>query len=412
MARFEHPLQLFTLDYPDDWEVRYQEETGGVAFIHPGTTDASALSLSPFAVSGGETALAHEVVLAGKQVGVEVSAETIRLETRGETQSAYGEGRRADLLSAGSLFRFWVVRHGPLKLYAAQLGPGVDDEAQRVFADAALHSLTFPEIMPPTAEEFQARVLEIIEREYPAFQATAEGSWAILLSETDGKHRATVGLENLYRSCLLNAESTGAMIRDHLDQLLEERPDVDSYAEYEAVREHLLPMLKSVSWVQEVPEEMRLVTVDFAPGIVMCFVIDEPTRMAYVKQEMLAHWDVPVERIQEVAQDHLAAKGPVELAGLNGPDDKPFALICNMRDAYDAARLCLPAMREQFAQILGDEYLVGLPNRDFLIAFSEKDPEMTANIVRRIKHDYHQMNHAITPTIYRVRQDTIEPTEL
>jgi uncharacterized protein YtpQ (UPF0354 family) len=95
-----------------------------------------------------------------------------------------------------------------------------------------------------------------------------------------------------------------------------------------------------------------------------------------------------------------------------GEDEQPLALIVNSRDGYDASRLLLPAVRDSFATELGDHYLVGIPNRDFLIAFTDRDPEKAAGIIRQVKHDYQRMHHPITPVIYRIAPDRIEPTEL
>lgn len=410
MARFEHPLQLFSMEYPDNWEVRYQEETGGVVFVHPGLDDASALSLSPMAVTGTEPALRDEVVQAAARVGVDLDPASLALDESGDTRCAYGEGLRTDLLSVGSRFRFWVLRHGPLALYASQLGPGADDATQRTDAETALATLQFPEIMPPTPVEFRARVLEIIGREYQRLRPSLNGEWALDLADESGEKIATVGLENIYRTSLLNAESVGAIIREYLDEVLSSAAGYEEESPYEEVRDRLLPMLKSEAWVRDMDSRMELATVPFAEGLFLCFVLDEPTRLAFVTSAMVEKWNVPLERVQGVAQDNLVAKSEdLQMVGLPGADGRPIALIVNTQDGYAATRLALPSLRETLAEELGDEFLVGMPNRDFLIAFSQRDPEMSANIIRQVQQDYHQMNHPITDRIYRVRADSIDP---
>jgi uncharacterized protein YtpQ (UPF0354 family) len=415
MAQFEHPLQLFSLEYPDGWEMRYQEDTGGVILVHPGLEDASALSLSPIAVTGLQSEPAEDLVRAAARLGVAISREDVRTEHREGTDVAYGEGlRQADesneALAIGPRFRFWMIRHGALTINAAQLGPGAAQAPQREAADAAIRSLAFPEILPPTPEEFRQRVVEVLGREYPDVRPAPSGEWAIELTDAEGNPTGTLGLENLYRSCLLNAESAGALIREYLDQVLGSFADLPDYDHYELVRPRLLPMLKSEAWVRDVPDGLELASIPFAEGIVICFAIDEPSRLAYVTQDMLAKWDVPLERVQEVSQDNLAGKqGGLELTVLNGQDNRPIALVVNTGDGYDATRILLPAVREAFEEELGEEYLVGLPNRDFLIAFSERDPAMAAGIMRQVRQDYHKMHHPLTPTIYRVRADRFEP---
>lgn len=409
MAHFEHPLQLYRLDYPDGWEVRYEEETGGVIFINNRVGDTTALSFSPLAITGPGPEPLQELRNAAGRVGVELDESSLVQEQGEDRIFAAGEGDRPGAEVIGSRFRFWVVRHQALTLFVTQLGPGAAQPETREAAEVTVRSLQFPEIMPPTIEEFRTRVLGILEREYPDVRPQIASQWSIELYNDAGDPMGTVGLENLYRDCLLKSEATGAIIRDYLDQLIESLEDVDDFQIWERVRDRLLPMLKSEDWIANLP---NLVTTEFAPGIRMCFAIDSPTRVAYVSQEMLASWDVPLERVQEIAQDNLARKTPVETMVLRDDEEQIIALVINAQDGYDATRLAVPSIRDGFAEELGDEYLVGLPNRDFLIAFSERDPETSGGIIRQIKHDFQRMNHPIVPTIFRVRQDHIEATEL
>lgn len=409
MARFDHPLQLFRLEHPDPWEVRYDENTGGVIFVQIEDGTATALSFSPLAVTGQGLDVRAELGRAAERVAVALLAETIREEENGPLRLAYGEGDREAAIGGSSRFRLWVIQRGPLALYVTQLGPGAETDTQRTVADEVVGSLEFPEIMPPTAEEFRARVMEILEREYPQVKPTPR-QWAIELANEEGEVIGTVGLENLYRDCLLKSESAGALIREYLDQLLDSLSESNSYEEYNAVRGRLLPMLKSEEWVREVP---GLVTTPFAPGLVMCFVVDAPARLAYVTEEMLSGWDQPLERVQEVAQDNLARmQEQVELMILRDPNGKAIAVIVNVQDGYAATRLVVPSIRDSFAEHLGDDYLIGLPNRDFLVAFTDREPETAANIIRQVKHDFQRMNHPLSTTIYRVHSDSVAPTEL
>lgn len=413
MITFEHPLQLFTLQYPDDWELRYQEESGSLILVDPSPQNPTALSLSPLAITGGGFSLPEQVAQAAGRMEVVIDPAQVQPMDWGEAQVGYGEGAREDADGTGGAFRFWVIRHGNLAIYAAQLGPGVRMEAQRRQVDEILVAITYPELMPPTAEEFRARVLDVLQREFPHLSASPQGGWAIELKDTEGQPIGTVGLENLYRSCLLKSESAGALIREYLDQVLGSLSSRVDFNDFESVRGRLLPMLKSEQWVTEVQGGRDLATIQFAPGLVLCFAIDEPTRVAFVRRDMLDEWDVPLERVQGVAQDNLAAQSrELQVMSLTGDDGKPCALVINTHDGYDATRIVLPDVREGFAAELGDEYLVGLPNRDFLVAFSNRNPELAAGIARQVRQDFHQMDHPITATIYQVRADSFEPSEI
>lgn len=418
MALFQHPLQLFSLHHPDDWETRYQEENGGLTLVRPTEEGTSALCVTPMAAMTlnlpGPQGLAREVLQAAERLSVTLPSTEVAIEERDDVWigSAEGAGAEGGPLG-GMVIRLWVVRRGPVALYLTQLGPGTKQPAMREAADRVVASISFPDVAPPSAAEFEARVLEVLQNEYPQFDSSAAEGGGLRLENVDTGVATNITLENLYRTCLLHSESAGVIIREYLNQLLDSLSGGESYDSYDAVRGRLLPMLKTEEWVVEVSAQSELVSTEFAPGLRMCFTIDEPTRVAYVTAEMLARWDIPLERLQEVAQDNLAARSPnLSMAALPGPDGKHCALVVNTRDGYDTARLVLPGLREVFARELGSEYLVGMPNRDFLIAFATSEPEMMTSILRQIKQDFHKMSHPLTQTIYRVRNDIVEPTDL
>lgn len=413
MSTWEHPLQLFGLEHPEEWDLQYQEETGGVMLLNAGLVGACALSLTPLAMTGGERPMEEQVREIAARVGVALPENRVETREEGETRWAYAEGTREDAISKQSRFRFWVIRHGSLALHAAQLGPGADLPRQREIADAILASIRFPEILPATPEEFVQRVMEVLAREYAPVQATRTGEWSLHLVDGQGAEIGTVSLENLYRECLLQAESAGALIRNHLNGVLglfSEGAAPDEAETYASVCARILPMLRSEAWVSEIPQDMELATIPFAPGLVMCFAVDEPTHFSYISRARLAGWDVPLERLQEMAQDNLAARDEnLQVTVLPGPDGQPVAVAVAAGDGYDASRFLLPNIRELFAEHLGEEYLVGIPNRDFLIAFSERIPEMAARITKQVEADYQRMSHPISPTVYRVTPASIQP---
>jgi uncharacterized protein YtpQ (UPF0354 family) len=412
MPRYEHPMQLFALDFPEQWQADYQEETGGVIFVNADPECPGALSITPMALTGAEANLDTEVLEAAERLDLPMSADQLRRESRGELQLVYGEGDRDQDLLGGTLLRLWAVRRGRLLLRVIQLGASASDEAQRLEADLAVRSLEFAEVMPPTPEEFRARVLEVVAREYPTVRAEPSGALSIDLSDAEGRPLGTMGLENLYRSCLLESQTAGAQIREHLDKLLETVEEAVVLEQFDTVRDKLLPMLKSDGWAEGLARGADLVNVEFAPGLRIYYVVDHPGGMVFVTQETLRSWNVPLEQVEGLAQDNLARRSPDQMVGLPGPDGKPAALVVNERDGYDATRLVLPSVREAFAEVLGDEYLVGVPNRDFLIAFSPQHEEMAGTIIRQIRHDYQRMAHPISAGIYRVLPDRVELSDL
>lgn len=412
MPTFDHPLQLFTVEYPEGWELCYQEDTGGALLIWGEDPGATALSLSPLAVASEAFDLRLSVVEAAGRLNVAVTPEQVATAAGEELEIGYAEGHREPVPGLGSACRFWVLRRGALALYSAQIGPGTSRPAERAVVDAILQSIRFPEVLPPTPGAFRERVLEVLAREYPRFRADPCEPFGITLTMPDGGPAGTIGLENLFRAALLHADIAGALIRQYLDQIITAFDRVQQLEPFDTARTRLLPQLKSEQWVRDNPGGPHIASVEFAPGLLLCFALDEPERIVYVTCAMVEQWGVPLERVQGVAQDNLAQRGGARLLEIGSEGGRPCALVLNTQDGYDATRLALPSVREAVAEALGDEYLVGLPNRDFLVAFSERSSELAAGIIRQVRQDYHQMDHPLTARIYRVRPDSIEPTEL
>jgi hypothetical protein len=412
MPRFEHPFQLFTIDYPENWEPMYQEETGGLILVNPGDeSNAGALSLTPIAVNGELPPAMLALEVNAKQIGSDLDRATLRDSKRDGFEVAQGEGTGTASIP-GSKLRFWVIRQPKVALNVVQLGPAASDTVQRAHADLALESLSFPEIMPPTPAEFQARVLEILAREHPELTAEADGEWGIKLALANGDPHYTLGLENLYRSCLLNAESIGALIREHLEKLLADTPTVEDFPHFADARPHLMPMLKPSDWSIET-RDIQLPQIQFAPGLVLFFVIDQPDQVVFVNAEHLKRWDVPQERLEEVAFDNLAERSKgLQLALMQDDEGNTAGVVLSTNDGYDAARFALVDLRDRLAGLLGDEFYVGVPNRDFLIAFSRRDVETAVTISRQVRTDYQRMNYPLSPETFLVRPDRIEVADL
>ncbi len=428
MPSFEHPLQLFRLEYPEGWQAQYREDGQMFLLAAPPGTPPGVLSVAPLALKQSAEftpeELGAELMETARRAGLNAPPSDIRLRGRGTAVSASLEGPSPQQLpgTQGSLLRLWLIRQGALPLILTHMGPGTTHLGQCNAVDAIVESVEFPEILPPTPSEFAQRVMEVVEREYPHLRiapATSEEAIsggaavaAIRLEDSRSGQSADLGLENLYRSALLTPESAGALIRDHLDRVSGGLFAPERELSFAGVRSRILPMLKPVDWASSAPDGVRMLTVPFALELQVCFVVDEPEVVLFVTDDLLNDWGVPKEQIEGLALDNLA-KRPIDpgLLGIPGGEGQPVALIVSAQDGFAAARFTLPDIRQQLADLLGDEYLVGVPNRDFFIAFQERAPQAEA-LIRQVKADFHRMDHPLSPIIYRVHPDRIEATTL
>jgi uncharacterized protein YtpQ (UPF0354 family) len=70
-------------------------------------------------------------------------------------------------------------------------------------------------------------------------------------------------------------------------------------------------------------------------------------------------------------------------------------VVCETRDGYAATRVLLPDLMATWAERIPGRMLIGIPNRDFLIAFSDRDPAHVATIARQVRRDAAQRDHPL-----------------
>jgi len=70
--------------------------------------------------------------------------------------------------------------------------------------------------------------------------------------------------------------------------------------------------------------------------------------------------------------------------------------IFNSGDGYDASRLLLAELLASWARDLPGHLVVGIPNRDFLIGFSDADPEILERVAQQIQADAAVREYGLT----------------
>jgi len=69
-------------------------------------------------------------------------------------------------------------------------------------------------------------------------------------------------------------------------------------------------------------------------------------------------------------------------------------------DGLSAARLLLPEFYSNVAPVIGSEFLVGLPYRDFLVALEKKKSKHQEKLIQKIRDDFNNRSHPITDRIF------------
>ncbi len=186
----------------------------------------------------------------------------------------------------------------------------------------------------------------------------------------------------------------------HLSALRQVPPAPPPLTEAQAA-EALLPMLNPRWRLQEMQRQtsISLAHRPFVAGLVITYVFDFPESRVYINEKMLAKMlDVPgatLDAIHEYALENLRKRTSSKVYQMHGWGDKTL-ISCEARDGYAATRILLPDLMAIWAGRIPGRMLLGIPNRDFLIAFSDRDPAHVAAIARQVRRDVKQRDHPLS----------------
>ena len=62
-------------------------------------------------------------------------------------------------------------------------------------------------------------------------------------------------------------------------------------------------------------------------------------------------------------------------------------ITCETQDGYGATGILLPELMEKWAAQISGRMLIGIPNRDFIIAFSDQHPSGVETIAKQVRRD-------------------------
>ena len=206
-------------------------------------------------------------------------------------------------------------------------------------------------------------------------------------------------LDKVYSAYQLSPHRLDDIVQVHLDALSRVPPSPPPPTEEEAA-ESLLPMLNPAWWLEAVEQQGGKPPVHrpFVAGLVVTYVFDFPNHRAYVNASILARMmaspESTFDAIHEYALENLRKRTTSRDYKTHGLRDKTM-VVCETRDGYAATRVLLPDLMAKWARRIPGRMLIGIPNRDFLIAFSDRDPAHVTAIAGQVRHDAAQRDHPL-----------------
>ncbi len=257
--------------------------------------------------------------------------------------------------------------------------------------------------------EFTLRVQEILERHFPEQEfefSPDEGlvatealrfSLGNLLAEYSNE---TVEDDDLEKRIVLHFGNAFEMIKD---QAL-------VFPTWEVAKPRLRLQLANLS----IPEFANAITFPFSHEVGSAVVIDAPSGYAYVQKQNAETWGQTAVDLIEIARDNLQ-EAAENTQAMKLPSPEGDFIVVQESDGYAAARILLPSFRKFLIESLAPStgfVWVGVPNRDFLIAWPDSlHPDTKKSIQKQIAIDAERQHHPLCSVPLRVTQETIAPQE-
>ena len=206
-------------------------------------------------------------------------------------------------------------------------------------------------------------------------------------------------LSNLYPSFL-----AGALVGDIADSLIRTLREADESATPLAQLDlkRLMPLLKSRSLLDEVARS-GVEAIAWRPficdDVIVTLVLDFPQSVRFVKQTELETEGKDFDDLLEMALSNLYTHSRGDVYELG--DDKTGKLfVLATQDGYDATRILLAPLLERLAQKVSGRLVIGIPNRDFFIAFGNANPVLVGQIGQQVKQDARSRNYPLTSALF------------
>ncbi len=300
-------------------------------------------------------------------------------------------------------WRLWTMRHEKLMIVATIQSPDrrpLNAEFLR-FCEMVLSTLELADQPAWPPDVFLKQVIDVARHHFPLLQTSASRGFSVRLGQSE------ISLSNFYRMYLQHPQNFRRIILPGLTTVVRlQELGLDQLAPtLEQVKQRILPILSS----EHEPRSDERVLTPWVGGLCVGYVVDEDDSYRYVHQRMIEAWNLSPDDLHDLALQNLrrySAAHPLEVT-MVGDDEDPRLLMPVKPDAYNCSRVLDPDFHVQLRELFGPELIVGVPNRDFFVAATMKDPELISQIRKRVDEDFSTMHHPLTRRLLVVSTDGV-----
>ncbi|MDA1165624.1 MAG: DUF1444 family protein [Planctomycetota bacterium] len=277
-----------------------------------------------------------------------------------------------------------------------------DPEADTIMR-LVMRSIEFSEPLADPPSMFADRVLSVARHQYPEFLCTVDDQLQLRLGDS------TINLFNVYRRYTNSPEQFHEIVQPTLETLHDVQNWSDSRLNpgLDEIRNRIMPMLYPAStWKKQF---FDFAAQTWVAGLAILYVVDETDAYWYVRQDLIESWGLSVDDLHAIALTNLNeyfAKNPMELLQTGEPGG-PQLLLPQRPDAYNSARLLSTTFHASLQEILGREFVAGVPNRDFFVAVSLDSDDVIQQVRAKVVDDHNRMDHPLSKRLLLISSDGV-----
>ena len=205
-------------------------------------------------------------------------------------------------------------------------------------------------------------------------------------------------LQNVHAKYLASSKTTFELkeiIKEHFTSITAVLQNIEQIVDktFDEVKTLIFPQLMPLEFTDKMP----IVNFEFGGGVKIGIVVDDERTYRYATQNDLERWEITEFELYELALENLEQKSAAIPMMALGDD----ALIIQTRDSFDAVRILLPKIREFLNEHLGSPFNFGIPNRDFLICWSNRtDADLQQSLRQQIKKDFYEQAYPLSESTF------------
>jgi uncharacterized protein YtpQ (UPF0354 family) len=395
LKTFIHPHEVYRLEYPAHWDQVQQDDARSCGF-GPHERDDVGLWISILPARVDTEKLAEALPKLMQQALGHIEAENLRPDP-----SLQHHGMKADIRKDGQGGHYWIVAGGDVVLFASSQVPAAERDVWNPPFEQLMASLQITRdeelLMGKTANE----VLLQLRKKYPDedFEFDDKG--------IRGKNR-TVFLGNLYREVRASPKERAKIIKNFIEGLSQSANVDMGYEVWEEVREHILPVLKPRNYISSSGPTKHLQTSEWLADVLICYVIMNKKFFRFVTGWDVNRWETTADALHHLSLENLRRlPWPDRMEGSRQLDGGRVVVV-DTKDSLASSRLLHPDLHRLFSGPLGSPFWVGVPDRNTLVAFSDRR-SLKKRIARQLKKDHDASAYPITPRLFLVTRDGIAP---